>query len=270
MMSQQTVGLIAGNGKFPFLFARNARRKKNRIIAVGIKGDTSVLLKFFVDKLFWVGPGELRSLFGYFKNNGVRDVVMAGQVNPKNLFDERVVPDDEFQRLFLSMKDRKADTIFSAVADRLDQEGLKLLDSTSLLGEHLAPRGTLTKRGPTESELEDVAFGRSIAREMGSIDIGQTVIIKEKAILAIEAMEGTDRAILRGGRIARFGAVVVKVSKPKQDNRFDVPVVGPRTIKYMIKCKCTCLSIEALKTLVIDQDKCVALANEAGICIISS
>ena len=265
-----TLGLIAGNGKFPILFAQNAKQKKMKVIAVAIKGDTSLLLKPFVDKLLWAGPGELKKLFEFFKNEGVKKVIMAGQVNPKNLFDERVTPDKEFQKLFDAMRDRKADTIFSAVADKLKEEGMELLDSTLLIEEYLAPKGTLTRRGPTEQELADVEFGRQIAKQMGLLDVGQTVVIKEKAIVAVEAMEGTDQTILRGGTIARQGAVVVKTAKPKQDNRFDIPVIGPRTIETMTKCRAGCLAVEAGKTLIIDRDKCVKLADQAKICIFAT
>ena len=145
-----------------------------------------------------------------------------------------------------------------------------MVDSTFLLKEYLAPKGTITKRGPTVEELEDIAFGTTIAKEMGGIDVGQTVVVKDKAIVAIEAMEGTDRTILRGGKIAQNGAVVVKMSKPDQDLRFDVPVIGPRTIKAMIKSKAKCLGIESQKTLIIDCDRCVKLANKAGISIVGA
>ena len=171
--------------------------------------------------------GELKKLFEYFRQAGVSDVIMAGQVKQDNLFNPALELDEEFQALSDALRDRKADTIFAAVAERLKQEGMTLLDSTFLLKKYLAPRGTLTKRGPTQSELSDIDFGLAIAKQMGAMDIGQTVVVKEKAIVAIEAMEGTDRAIVRGGKIARVGAVVVKTSKPKQDNRFDVPVDRP-------------------------------------------
>ena len=194
---------------------------------------------------------------------------MAGQVKQDNLFNPAVKLDEEFQALSDALRDRKADTIFAAVAERLKHEGMTLLDSTFLLKKYLAPRGTLTKRGPTQSELSDIEFGLAIAKQMGAIDVGQTVVVKEKAIVAIEAMEGTDRAIVRGGKIARVGAVVVKTSKPKQDSRFDVPVIGPRTIQTMASVKAACLAIEAGKTLIIDREKTVGLANKAGICLVA-
>ena len=195
---------------------------------------------------------------------------MAGQVNPDNLFDRKVELDEEFKSLFEAMKDRKADTIFTAVADKLKSHGIELLDSTFLLQDHLAPKGTLTRRGPTLRELEDIEFGTMIAKAMGGMDVGQTVVVKEKAIVAIEAMEGTDRTILRGGKIAQGGAVVVKMSKPHQDLRFDIPVIGPRTIKIMIKANISCLAVEAHKTLIIDREKSIALANQRRICIVAA
>ncbi len=268
MNKQETIGLIAGNGQFPLLFARNARAKNMRVVAVGVKGDTSFLLRFFCDRLFWVGAGELKKLFQFFKSEGVQKVIMAGQVKPENLFDKRVTLDEEFKKLFAALKDRKADTIFLAVAEKLKSEGMELIDSTLLLEEYMAPKGTLTRRAPSERELSDIAFGCQIAKNMGSIDVGQTVVVKDKAIVAIEAMEGTDEAIVRGGKISKIDAVVVKAAKPKQDNRFDIPVVGPRTIQSMIRCRASCLAIEAHKTLMIDRNTCVRLADKFKICIV--
>ncbi len=197
-------------------------------------------------------------------------MIMAGQVDPQNLFRPDVKLDDDFKDLFEAMRDRKADTIFSAVADKLHGEGMELVDSTFLLKDHLAPKGTLTHRAPTLKELEDIEFGKRIAKAMGAIDVGQTVVVKDKAIVAIEAMEGTDRAIARGARIARGGAVAVKMSKPNQDLRFDVPVIGPRTIRAMVRSKASCLGIEAGKTIMIDKDTCVRLADKYGICIVAA
>ena len=267
---KESIGLIAGNGKFPLLFAQKARQHNYHVIAAAVRGDTSLLLKFFVDQLRWFHTGELNNLFFYFKEQGVKKVIMAGQVNPENLFDKNVKLDAEFKSLFEAMKDRKADTIFTAIADKLKAHGIQLLNSTFLLQEYLAPKGTLTRRGPTLTELKDIEFGKDIAKSMGGIDVGQTVVIKEKAIVAIEAMEGTDQTILRGGRIARTGAVVVKMSKPHQDLRFDIPVIGPRTIQTMIKAKASCLAVEAHKTLIIDREKTINLANKSKICIVAA
>ena len=269
-MEPKRLGLIAGNGKFPILFAQKAKSQNYQVIAVGIKGDTSFLLRPFVDRLSMFKVGELQKVFQFFKEEGIRQAVMAGQVNPDNLFDARVKLDKEFQQLFQALQDRKADSIFAALADKLKSYGVELLDSTFLIREYLAPKGTLTRRAPTVGELEDIEFGRTIAKAMGGIDVGQTVVVKNKAIVAIEAMEGTDQTILRGGHIAQKGAVVVKMSKPKQDLRFDVPVVGPRTIRSMAKSRCGLLAIEAGKTIIIDREKTVRLANKAGISIVAA
>jgi DUF1009 family protein len=266
----QKLGLIAGNGKFPVLFARAAKLKGIKVVAAGIRGDTEFYFSFLVDRFAWFNPGELKKLFSFFKTEDIHQVIMAGQVNPKNLFDSKVTMDQEFKALFAALSDRKADTIFKAVAERLEANGMELLDSTILLEDFLAPKGTLTKRAPTILELEDIQFGFTIAKLMGGIDIGQTVVVKEKAIVAIEAMEGTDRAILRGCSIAQTGAVVVKTSKPKQDNRFDVPVIGPKTIRTMAKGQGGCLAIEAGKTLIIEKDETLRIANRAGICIVAA
>lgn len=265
---RKSLGLIAGSGKFPFLFSREARRQNYKVFAVAIKKDTSFFLPAFVDDVFWIGPGELKKLFSYFKKKEINKIVMAGQVNPKNLFDRSVKIDEDFKKLFDAMKDRKADTIFSAVADRLRQEGLDLLDSTFFLKEYLAPKGLISSRSPKENEKKDIEFGKTIAKMMGSIDVGQTVVVKEKAIIAIEAMEGTDSTILRSGKIAQGGTVVVKMSKPEQDLRFDVPVVGPRTLKTMARAKACCLAVESGKTLVIDKTTCRKIADRHGISMV--
>lgn len=270
MESKEPLGLIAGNGKFPLLFAQKAKSQSYNLITAGIKGDTSFLIRFLSDQISFFKVGELEKLFCYFKLHGVKKVIMAGQVNPDNLFDQKVKLDQSFQKIFDAIENRKADTIFAAVAQKLKEEGMELLDSTFLLKDLLAPKGTITKRGPTLLELEDIAFGKNIAKMMGGIDVGQTVVVKEKAIVAIEAMEGTDSAIRRGSAIAREGAVIIKMSKPNQDFRFDVPVIGLRTIMNMSKFNAKCLCIEAEKTLIINRAQCVKKANQAGISIVAN
>ena len=265
-----SIGLIAGNGAFPLMFARAARKQGIRVVTAAVKGDTSLLIHGVSDKVRWFSPGDLKKLFAYFRSSDIHQVLMAGQVNPDHLFRRDVPVDEEFKVLFDALGDRRCDTIFGAIADRLKAEGMELLDSTFLIKDFLAPPGVLTRRSPTVEESADIDFGTAIAKQMGGLDIGQTVVIKGKAIVAIEALEGTDRCILRGGAIAHEGAVVVKTSKPDQDLRFDVPVIGPRTIVAMKKARASCLAVEAGKTLVIDRMKMVALADQAGICIISA
>lgn len=268
-MEQKILGLIAGNGKFPFAFAKKAKEQGYHVYAAGIKGDTSVFLKFLVDKYKSFPVGELDKIFSYLRDSGAKEVIMAGQVNPDNLFEKDLHLDEEFTKLFAALKDRKADTIFAALGDKLKDYGLELIDSTFLIQDHLAPKGVLTKRQPSIQEKEDIAFGCKIAKAMGGLDIGQTVVIKEKAIVAIEAMEGTDKTILRGGKIACDGAVVVKMSKPDQDLRFDVPVIGPRTLRSMKKSNTACIAIESGKTIIIDREKTVKMADQYDLCIVS-
>ena len=264
------IGLIAGSGRFPILFAEAARRQGIKVIVAAAKGDASFLIHLSADEVKWFAPGQFRDFFTFFRSRGIKFVLMAGQINPDTLFNKDRNVDDEYKALFAALADRRCDTIFSAIAGRLKIEGMELLDSTLLLKQFLAPKGALTRHAPTEADLADIQFGMGVARHSGAIDIGQTVVVKGKAILAIEAMEGTDRCIIRGGRIAREGSVVVKMSKPSQDQRFDVPVIGPRTIQTMVKCQASVLAIEAGKTLIIDRDKAVALANKHHICILAA
>ena len=264
------IGLIAGSGRFPILFAEAARRQGIKVIVAASKGDASFLIRFAADEVRWFSSGQFKDMFSFFRQRGIKSVLMAGQIDPDTLFNQNFKADDEYRAVFAALADRRCDTIFGAVADRLKAEGMEILDSTLLLKEFLAPRGTLTRRAPTEIELADITFGLGIAKQIGGIDIGQTVVVKGKAICAVESMEGTDRCILRGGAIARGGAVVVKASKPNQDSRFDVPVIGPRTIATMAKVHAGLLAIEAGKTLIIDRDKTVALADRQGISIVSA
>jgi len=264
------IGLIAGNGAFPLMFARAARKQGVRVVTAAVKGDASVLIHFVSDEVRWFSPGDFKKLFVYFRAHDVHQVLMAGQVNPDHLFKKNVPVDDEHRALFKALTDRRCDTIFGAIADRLKAEGMELLDSTFLIKDLLAPQGTLTRRPPSVEERADIDFGARIAKQMGGLDIGQTVVVKGKTIVAIEALEGTDRCILRGSAIAREGAVVVKMSKPDQDLRFDVPVIGPRTILAMKKGHASCLAIEAGKTIIIDRERTVELADKAGICIVSA
>jgi len=224
-------------------------------------------LKKLVDKIYWIGLGEFHRMFEIFKNEGVTKVVMAGQISPYRLFSREVEKNQELKNLLTSIRDKKADTIFTAIAQELQESGLELLDSTTFVKELLIPKGTLTKREPGFSEWEDVYFGLDLAKAVASLDIGQTVAVKSKAVVAVEALEGTDSLIRRAGRITR-GLTIVKVSKPNQDMRFDVPVVGLNTIKNLIKAGATCLAIEAGKTLFIDKEKAIKLADTKGISVV--
>jgi len=265
----EKIGLIAGNRKFPLLFAETARKQGCSIVAVAIKGDTSPRLKSLVDKIHWIGLCEFSRMLEIFKKEGITKVVMAGQISPHRLFSKEVQQDPQLQRILHSIKDKRADSIFGRIAQRLKEEGLELLDSTTYIGDYLPKKGTLTKLAPTFDGWEDIYFGLEIAKAIGYLDIGQTVAVKHKAIVAVEALEGTDNLIRRAGRLSRGGFTVVKVSKPKQDMRFDIPVIGLNTVKNIIKAKGDCLAIEAEKTLFIDREKSVQLADRKGLCIVA-
>ncbi|MDD5432814.1 MAG: UDP-2,3-diacylglucosamine diphosphatase LpxI [Candidatus Omnitrophica bacterium] len=265
----EKIGLIAGNRKFPFVFAQAAKKRNFSIVAVAIKGDTSSRLKKYVDKIYWLGLGEFSSMFKIFKAEGINKIIMAGQISPRRLFSKEINKDPVLKSLLSGIVDKRADTIFGAIADKLKEEGFELIDSTTFIEELLPKKGTLTKHEPDFSTWEDVYFGLELAKAVAFLDIGQTVAVKHKAIVAVEALEGTDNLIRRAGRISRGGAVVVKVSKPKQDKRFDIPVVGLNTIKVLTRAKASCLAIEADKTLFIDKEESVKLADKKGLAIVA-
>jgi len=265
----EKIGLIAGNRKFPLLFAASAKKKGCCIIAIAIKGDTSPKLSNLVDKIYWLNLADFPKMFDIFRAEGVNNVVMAGQVSPRRLFSGEINKSEELKQILASLRDKKADTIFGAVAQRLEEAGLTLLDSTTFIDEHLPKKGTLTKREPDFDTWEDVYFGLGLAKAVATLDIGQTVAVKSKAIVAVEALEGTDNLILRAGKISRGKVVIVKVSKPKQDMRFDIPVVGLNTVKNLVKAKAACLAFEAGKTLFIDKEESLKLADKKGISIVA-
>ena len=265
----EKIGLIAGNRRFPILFREAARKKNCQVVAVAIKGDTSYKLKKYVDKIYWIGLDEFRRLFEIFRSEGITRIAMAGQISPRRLFSKEIDKDPELKDLLASIKDKRADTIFGAMAERLNASGFELIDSTTFIEELLPKQGTLTKRPPDFTEWEDVYFGLELAKAVACLDIGQTVAVKHKAIVAVEALEGTDNLIRRAGRIARGNFAVVKVSKPMQDARFDMPVVGLDTVKNLSRAKGTCLAIEAAKTIFIDKEASVELADKKGISIVA-
>jgi hypothetical protein len=266
----EKIGLIAGNRRFPILFSEAAKKKNCHIVAVAIKGDTSRKLKKYVDKIYWIGLAEFRKLFEIFKDEGITRIVMAGQISPHRLFSKEIDRDPELKELLARLKDKKADTIFGAMAERLAAMGFELIDSTTFIEELLPKEGTLTKRAPSAEEWGDIHFGLELAKAVAALDVGQTVAVKHKAIVAVEALEGTDNLIRRAGRIARGNFTIVKVSKPKQDARFDIPVVGLNTIRNIIKAGGACLAIEAGKTIFIDKEESLRLADKKGISIVAA
>ncbi len=262
------IGLIAGNGTFPIAFARAAKEKGLQVIAVAHEGETLPELAQWVDDIFWIKVGQLGKLISVFKEQGVHDVLMAGGIKKTRLF-QGGMPDLRGAALLARMLYKKDDSILRAVAAELESEGITVRESTLYLDNLLTSAGVLTKRKPSKDEQKDIEFGWHMAKEIGKLDIGQTVVVKDQAILAVEAIEGTDEAIRRGGRLCGQGAVVVKICKPQQDLRFDLPAVGMQTIQTMQEVKASCLAIEAGKTIIFDQKAIAAEADRSGIAIVA-
>ncbi|MBZ5509122.1 MAG: UDP-2,3-diacylglucosamine diphosphatase LpxI [Acidobacteriia bacterium] len=277
---QQKIGLIAGNGSFPLLLLDAARAQGAQVVVAAIKEETSPLIENRgASAVHWMSLGELSKLIETFKREGVTTAIMAGQVKHKQIF-SAIRPDWKLAKVLLSLGTRNTDSLIGAVAKVLEEEGIHLISSTSYLEPLLAQPGVLSRRPPTEAEQKDMEYGRLVARQLAQYDIGQTVVIAEAACVAVEAMEGTDATILRAGEIMKStghdgdsmlsrSLTVVKVAKPNQDMRFDVPVIGLKTIETMVRAGATCLAIDAGKCLFLDGEKIVQAADEAGIAIVA-
>lgn len=261
------IGLIAGNGTFPIEFAKAAKRKGLTVVAVAHEGETMRELEQVADSVFWIKVGQLGRLIKIFKEQGVADALMAGGIKKTRLFGG-AMPDLRGAALLARMLYKKDDSILRAVAAELESEGITVRESTLFLDDILAPAGVLTRRRPTKDEQKDIKFGWYMAKEIGRLDIGQTVVVKGQAVLAVEAIEGTDEAIRRGGGLGNGGAVVVKVCKPHQDLRFDLPAAGIQTIKTMAEVNASCLAVEAGKTIILERDAVVKEADSLGIAIV--
>lgn len=268
MQSPELLGIIAGNGVYPRLLAEAARRNGvNKLIAAAFTGETDPALAQQVDMLEWMRVGQLGRLLKFFRANDVRHAIMAGQIAPKNLFDLR--PDLKALLLLGKLKRRNAESIFAAVADELAKIHVELLPATTFLEDSLATAGLVAGPKPSRREEQDIDYGWQIAREMARLDVGQTVIVKNGTVVAVEAFEGTNDAIRRGGALAREGAVMVKVAKPNQDMRFDVPVIGVETIRAAAESKLRVIAIEAQRTLLLERDAVVQLADRSGISLVA-
>jgi DUF1009 family protein len=260
-------GLIAGNGRFPFLVLEGARSQGIEMAVIALKEETSPELEKIAKRLHWVSLGELSKTIELLKQEGVTQAVMAGQVKHNKIF-SAIRPDWKLAKLLFSLPRKNTDSLIGAVARVLEEEGIQLVDSTLFLKPLVADAGVLTRRAPNEHEAEDIAYGLGVARQIAGMDVGQTVVIADRACVAVEAMEGTDETIARAGRIAGGKPlVVVKVSKPGQDMRFDVPVVGLPTIEQMRGAGATALAVDAGRTLLFDRKELIAQADAAGIAI---
>lgn len=262
-------GLIAGNGQFPFLVVEGAQRSGSSLAVVAIKEETDPRIAEVADHVTWVGIGQLGKMISFFKKQGVEKVIMAGQVKHVQIFSGSL-PDVRMVKMLWSLPHRNTDALIGGVADELAKEGIELIDSTHFIKDQLASEGVWTKRKPTQIERENIDYGLQIAHEIARLDLGQTIVIRAKACVAIEAMEGTDATIRRAGELANGKLTVVKVAKPDQDMRFDVPVVGVPTIQTMFNAGATCLSVTAGRTLVFGREEMVALADKNKIAIVGS
>jgi UDP-2,3-diacylglucosamine hydrolase len=282
-MANQPLGLIAGNGRFPFLLLEAARAHGRRVVVAAIREETDPAMNVRAAEdpdttVHWLSLGELSRLIETFQREGVTEAVMAGQVKHKQIFSS-IRPDWRLAKLLLNLRTRNTDMLLGAVAKVLRDEGIELISSTSFLEPLLAPVGVLTARAPNEQEEKDIVYGREVARALAGYDIGQTVVIAGLACVAVEAMEGTDATIARAGALMRTledeastldrSLTVVKIAKPKQDMRFDVPVIGETTIAAMREARATCLSLEADRTLIFERAAVVAAADAAEISIVA-
>jgi DUF1009 family protein len=263
-----TLGIIAGNGVYPRLLADAARKAGvKKIIAAAFTNETDPEITQHVDLIEWMRVGQLNRLLKFFRDQKIHHAIMAGQIAPKNLFDLR--PDLKALMLLGKLKQRNAESIFAAIADELSKVGVDLLPAASFLEDSLASIGLITGPKLSRREEEDVALGWKIAKEITRLDIGQTIIVKNGTILAVEAFEGTNDTIRRGGALARKDAVMIKVPKPNQDVRFDVPVIGVETIRVAAEVKLRVIAVEAGRTLFLERDAIIELANRANISIVA-
>lgn len=264
MDTTNALGIIAGSGVYPKLLAQAARQAGiQAIVAAAFEGETDPVLADLVDHIEWMRVGQLSRLLRAFQEAKVSQAIMAGQIAPKNLFDLR--PDWKALLMLARLTRRNAESIFSAIADQLQNAGITLLPATTFLENFLAPAGLIAGKQPRRRQVADIDFGFAIAREISRLDIGQTVIVKNGTVLAVEAFEGTNEALKRGGALGRGGAIMVKVAKPNQDMRFDVPVIGVETIRIAAEAGINFLAIEAGKTLLLEKDRILAEADRLGV-----
>ena len=261
------IGLIAGDGRFPIIFAENVRRLGFTVSAIAHVGTTLPELESYVEHIHWLKIGQFGKALAALKQDGVGQAVMLGGIKKANVF-TTLRPDLRALAIFSRLKHWKDDAILRAVAGELEREGIEILDSTFGLQDILAEEGYLTSKRPSKKEVEDIQLGWKTLETLGALDIGQCVVVKNRVIVSVEAVEGTDEAITRGGKLGGKGGVVIKRTKPHQDLRFDLPAIGPQTIQAMVSVQATVLAIEAGRTVIIDREDVLSQANEAGISIV--
>lgn len=262
-----SLGLIAGNGKLPILLSTSIRKAGHRLAVVAHVGEGRRDLKRYADSLRWVQIGQLEEMIQFLKAEGAQKVMMAGGVSKRHFF-SRFKPDARALKLLSRLRDKKDDGLLRAIAAEIESEGMEVVSPALFLGEHLASQGCWTVRQPSERERKDIAFGWELARQMGALDIGQSVVVKDQIILAVEAIEGTDAAIRRGGKLGRGDVAVIKICKPKQDLRLDLPVIGVSTLRVLKKAGGSLLAVEAGKTIVVDKEAVIREADQSHLCVI--
>ncbi len=268
MNPPETLGLIAGRGVYPLLLAESARQQGvQRLVTVAFRGETERAIARLADDVHWLNVGQLTALLDVFRENGVRQAVMAGQITPTRLF--RVRPDRRALALLARLRARNAETIFGAIGDELKTVGVELLPASLFMESAMPLPGPLGRRQPTPEEQQDIMLGCRVAKATSGLDIGQTVVVKQGTILAVEAFEGTDETLLRAGRLGGPGATVVKVAKQGHDMRFDIPVVGLQTMKALKKIRASVLAVEAKKTILLERDKMIASADRLGLAFLA-
>ena len=263
------IGLIAGVGRLPVEFARAARGMGVHVIGIGVLPEVDPELAEIAHSYEYINIAKLDRIFKVFKREQVKEITLLGKINKELVYAHKELPDLRVLKIFARLKNFSDDTLTLALVDELAAEGIAVLDQTELLRPLMPEPGVLSKRQPTEPELADMRFGLAMAKQIGGLDIGQTVVVKNRAIMAVEAIEGTDACIRRGGQLGRGGVTVAKSAKPQQDMRFDVPGIGPDTIDSMIQAGAVALVIEAGRTLVVDREKMVEKADQQGITIVA-
>lgn len=266
-MDSAPIGLIAGGGQFPLLFAEAAHAHGRRVVAVAHRNDSPPEIEQAADVLYWVKLGQLGKIITYFHREGVQETVFCGSITKTRIFRD-VMPDLKGLSLWNKIDRRLDDAILRAVAGELEKEGIAVIPSTRYLEHLLFPAGLLSRKKPNQRQQDDIRFGWRLAKEIGRLDVGQCVVVRERSILAVEAIEGTDAAIRRGGELAGSGVVVVKVRKPGQDFRFDLPATGARTIETLAEVKGAVLAVEAGQSLIFDREAMLQAADRAGIVVL--
>ncbi|MBI5665986.1 MAG: UDP-2,3-diacylglucosamine diphosphatase LpxI [Nitrospirae bacterium] len=264
------LGLIAGMGQLPVSIATEAKKMGYYVVGIALQPPADESLRPVADAFHIIRLGSFGSLLSLLKKLSITEAVMAGKVPKKLLYENKkdIVPDLKAMKLLFSLKDLSDDSIMNAVVGELEKKGVRIHKTTTFTKPLLAPVGVLTRQKPSRDDMKDIEFGWAIARKIGKLDIGQTVVVKNRAVMAVEAIEGTDEAILRGGALAQKDAVVIKVSKPQQDMRFDVPAVGAATLHSMMKARAKVLALEASRCIIIDKDNFLREADKAGISVI--